>query len=298
MTNWLRREMNPIVGAYRATRGLRLRPGESIAAPTQVLSYGLEGASRRCEIDVYRPAGEAPASGWPSVFLVHGGGFAIGSKRMKPTQVIVRALADHGFAVFACSYPLTRGRLTVLEQAKWVTTAIDRAQGESAALGLDPRRRYAAGFSAGATLLLLAEASASAARFAAIAGVFGLYDFEALRGAGVSLFKRLVLGKPASLRDASPLHATGLTSPLLLLHGTADLLVPIDQARAFAERRRAAGLPVELVEIEGAEHAFFNDPQSSAAAAGLSALVRAFGGVVTDKAAVTAGSTREPRRES
>lgn len=280
MTNWLRREIDPIVGAYRATRGLRLRPGESIAAPTQVLPYALEGASKSCEIDVYRPDGEPPAAGWPSVFLVHGGGFAIGSKRMKPTQVIVRALADQGFAVFACSYPLTRGRLTVLEQAKWVTTAIDRAHGEGASLGLDPARRYAAGFSAGATLLLLAEASASAARFAGIAGVFGLYDFEALRGAGVSLFKRLVLGKPASLRDASPLHSFDVSSPLLLLHGTADLLVPVEQARAFAERRRAAGLPVELVEIDGAEHAFFNDPQSSAAAKGLASLLRAFGGAV------------------
>jgi acetyl esterase/lipase len=279
MTNWLRREIDPIVGAYRATRGLRFQPGESIVAPSRVLAYKLDGASRSFEIDVYLPAGEAPAAGFPSVFLVHGGGFAIGSKRMKPTQVIVRALVSRGFAAFACSYPLTRGRLTVLEQARWVTTAIDRAHREGAALAFDPARRYGAGFSAGATLLLLAEASAPAARFATLAGVFGLYDFEALRGAGVSLFKRLVVGKPASLRDASPLYAPGLASPLLLLHGTADLLVPIEQARAFAERRRAAGLPVELVEIDGAEHAFFNDADSSAAASGLATLVRAFGGV-------------------
>jgi acetyl esterase/lipase len=277
MTNWLRREIDPIVGAYRATRGLRMRPGESIAAPSKVLPYRVEGASRACEVDVYLPAGDPPAAGFPSVFLVHGGGFAIGSKRMKPTQVIVRALVDRGFAVFACSYPLTRGRLTVVEQARWVTAAIDRAHVEAASLGLDGTRRYAAGFSAGATLLLLAEASAAAGRFAGLAGVFGLYDFEALRGAGVSLFKRLVVGKPTSLREASPLHAGGLASPLLLLHGTADLLVPVQQARTFAERRRAAGLPVELVEIEGAEHAFFNDPQSSAAATGLAALLRAFG---------------------
>ncbi|MBL8743291.1 MAG: alpha/beta hydrolase fold domain-containing protein, partial [Myxococcales bacterium] len=173
MTNWLRREIDPIVGAYRATRGLRMRRGESIASPARVVPYAVDGAPRAHSIDIYLPARQAPPAGHPSVFLVHGGGFAIGSNRMKPTQVLVRGLADEGFAVLACSYPLTRGRLTVMEQARWVAAAADRAHEEGAELRLDPARRYAAGFSAGATLLLLAEASAPAARFAGLAGVFG-----------------------------------------------------------------------------------------------------------------------------
>jgi len=277
MTNWLMRELYPLVGAYRATRGLRFEPGDPIRVPSSVVPYRRAGDKRGpFEIDVYLPTGKAPATGWPSTFLVHGGGFAIGSKRMRPTQVVVRGLCDAGFAVLACSYPLTRGRLTVTQQAEWVTAAIDTAISEEGAFGLDPARRYAAGFSAGATLLILAEAGRERSRFTALAGVFGLYDFEALRGAGVSIFTRFVIGKRALFRAASPLHAAQLGCPLTLLHGTADLLVPIEQARQLAELRRKAGLPVELVEIEGAPHAFFNQPASPASEAGLRALTRAF----------------------
>ena len=48
--------------------------------------------------------------------------------------------------------------------------------------------------------------------------------------------------------------------PLTMLHGTEDALVPIEQARELYVSRRAQGLPVELHELEGAPHGFFNTP--------------------------------------
>ena len=42
--------------------------------------------------------------------------------------------------------------------------------------------------------------------------------------------------------------------PLVLVHGTADAVVPFREAAAMAARANATGLPHELIAIEGAGH--------------------------------------------
>lgn len=62
----------------------------------------------------------------------------------------------------------------------------------------------------------------------------------------------------AAYLDASPVRHVGTgTPPALLLHGTADPLVPIEQAEVFAAALEKAGVPVELVRMEGAGHGDF-----------------------------------------
>jgi len=61
----------------------------------------------------------------------------------------------------------------------------------------------------------------------------------------------------AALADASPItHVTPGAPPFLLVHGTADWLVPYAQSEQLAAALGAAGVPVELVPVEGAEHIF------------------------------------------
>jgi len=43
---------------------------------------------------------------------------------------------------------------------------------------------------------------------------------------------------------------------VLILHGTADELIPIDESEQLIARLRAAGDEAELVPIEGAAHGF------------------------------------------
>src|SRR5207245_5075202 len=57
--------------------------------------------------------------------------------------------------------------------------------------------------------------------------------------------------------EASPLAQLPLGSPAILVHGTADEVVPFDQSKRYAE---AAG--AELVPLEGAGHFEPIDPQS------------------------------------
>ena len=52
--------------------------------------------------------------------------------------------------------------------------------------------------------------------------------------------------------------------PLLLLHGSNDGLVPVEQARQLAAEREGLGLSTRLVIYEGAPHGFFNTPSPTA----------------------------------
>jgi acetyl esterase/lipase len=68
-------------------------------------------------------------------------------------------------------------------------------------------------------------------------------------------------GEDESFRDdyaaASPqTHVSAAMSALLLVHGDADRLVPIDQSRKFAEAAAAIGRPVDLITMPGVGHQF------------------------------------------
>ena len=49
---------------------------------------------------------------------------------------------------------------------------------------------------------------------------------------------------------------TSAAPPFLLVHGTADWLVPYTQSQQLSDALTAAGVPVQLVPVEGAEHIF------------------------------------------
>lgn len=53
-------------------------------------------------------------------------------------------------------------------------------------------------------------------------------------------------------------HATGGYPPTLILHGTADDIVPISAIEDFALRLRQLAVKVHMVAFEGRQHGFFN----------------------------------------
>jgi acetyl esterase/lipase len=62
------------------------------------------------------------------------------------------------------------------------------------------------------------------------------------------------LASPADLADSQD-------PPCLILHGTADKLVPVEQSEILARALAKAGVPHELVIIEGAPHSFHLQPK-------------------------------------
>jgi dipeptidyl aminopeptidase/acylaminoacyl peptidase len=56
------------------------------------------------------------------------------------------------------------------------------------------------------------------------------------------------------LYRARSVDADGIFDPLLLLHGSADLVVDVGASRALVARLQALGRPAELVEYDGEGH--------------------------------------------
>ena len=59
----------------------------------------------------------------------------------------------------------------------------------------------------------------------------------------------------ARLKQLSPIeHVRRDMPPFLLIHGTADTLVPFEQSRAMCDRMKSAGASCELYPVEGGGH--------------------------------------------
>lgn len=86
------------------------------------------------------------------------------------------------------------------------------------------------------------------------------FDFTELAG-GTNLFGRhfvLITDEKRRLeicKEISPVtHVSADDPPMLIIHGDADKLVPIQQAEVMVEKLKAAGVTVELVRRPGAGH--------------------------------------------
>jgi acetyl esterase/lipase len=197
------------------------------------LRPGLAYASadgRELAMDLYLPAGRAPGSPVPAVLLVHGEadpemlrgvrswGQYTGWGRLLAADGLAGVVAEHRAVAEA-------GFDAVVAE---VATALTAVHGRAAELGLDPGRLAVAAFSAGVPL--------TAATISRVP--------VPLRCAA------LCYGPPGDLQPTP-----GLPPFLVLRAGQddPDLNQSIDQFTAAAE---PAGVPVELLELPGAHHAF------------------------------------------
>ncbi|MBA3457940.1 MAG: alpha/beta hydrolase [Deltaproteobacteria bacterium] len=220
--------------------------------------------------DLYLPTDPNGAS----VVLVHGGGFVVGSRAMKPMRLLAARLSSARISVCAIDYRMIfrGGRLT---EALDDVLAAHAFWGERVAgYGLDPARVSMIGLSAGGTLAILAAARAAAGTVHRLVSCFGLYELDQLQGPA-SMLPRLLFGTSDRYdwRMRSPHHAEPPRVPTLLLHGDDDRLVPVEQARRLAARREELGLPTKLVVYPGAPHGFFNVTAGAAASAATSELI-------------------------
>ncbi|MEW1776612.1 alpha/beta hydrolase [Streptomyces sp. NPDC086777] len=254
LTTALRQALGPQAVAPRDSRGLwsivRLLVLPLISYRFDVrrvanLRYG--DAGRGHLLDVYVPrAGTANA---PVLVYLHGGAFRMGSKMIGARPLLYR-LAGRGWVCVSANYRLG-GRLDYADRLADVRQVIRWVRDSGAAYGADPSAVFLAGGSAGAHLAATAALTASAApgqpdgeeAGPPVAGAIGFYGYYGQADAGA---------------DSTPLaHLHPDAPPFLVVHGTLDTLVLVEDARHFAsEVGRVSTQPVVYAELPGTQHNF------------------------------------------
>lgn len=212
------------------------------------LSYG--DAGRRNRLDVYCHA--ARPSGGPVLIHLHGGGFHMGRKSFYSRALLVE-LARHGWVCISANYRL-RPRAVFPDYLVDAKKAIAWARRHAAEYGADPSVVFVAGSSAGAHLAATAALTANDSAFQP-----GFESADTTVAGAVCLFgyygpvDRARQPLPSSPFDYIQPDAP----PILIAHGEYDMLVPVGQARALAERLRDVSTsPVVYAELPGGPHNF------------------------------------------
>lgn len=248
-------------------------------------------------LDLYLP-GDAPHGGtFPAVIHFHGGGWRTGARSSLGPAVDgfglspIEQLVDAGFVVASADYRLSTVA-TFPAQLMDAKAAVRWLRANAAEYSVDPERIYAWGDSAGGHLAALAGLTPGAQEFReadttddSVAAVAAWYPPTDLVRMGVqarpdaiataddpgSREALLIGAQPAEAPDraaaASPItYARPDAPPFLLVHGTADRFVPVDQSTTLADALRQAGADVELLLVEDADHMWSLPDRSQAAA--------------------------------
>lgn len=228
-------------------------------------------AGESLRIDLHLPAqGEGP---FPTVLCLHGGGWVGGSRKQMTATLDV--LARRGYVAAAPDYRLAPAHRwpACLEDCKM---AVRWLRANAARFRIDPDRIGVVGLSAGGHLAAMLGMTSPQD---ALEGTAGLLDHSSRVQAVVSFAGPVDLTAPELLNDevqtrnllplfggplrekldayrqASPLlRRPQSPPPFLLVHGTNDAVVPVQQARAMADHLRHLGGQVVLLELAGEGH--------------------------------------------
>ncbi|MBX3030438.1 MAG: S9 family peptidase [Chloroflexi bacterium] len=212
--------------------------------------------------DAVAPAGELP----PLVVISHGGPTANTSRRL---DLAIQAFTSRGFAVIDVDYGGSTGYGREYRQrldGAWGVVDLDDCTNAAtwlAAQGLaDPARLVIRGGSAGGYTTLCAVTFRDV--FAAGASYFGVGDLEAL-ARDTHKFEsryldRMVAPWPEGVevyRERSPIHAVDrIRTPLLVLQGADDMVVPQAQADELVAALARNGVPHAYLLFQGEGHGF------------------------------------------
>ncbi|NBR46065.1 MAG: hypothetical protein EBT68_02970 [Verrucomicrobia bacterium] len=195
------------------------------ASITRNISYATNGGIT-LQLDAYRPAGAGP---FPSIILVHGGGFVSGSRGNGYIADLAAALQGAGYAAFDISYRLLGANSTGMAAAQEdLKGAINYVVANAGTLEVDTNRLGTGGGSAGAITALLVSYGSNRATFRprAVVDLWGA-----------------MYGDEGSIRAGDP--------PMIIIHGTTDTTVPYSYATAINSAATSVGVPVTFFSFNG-----------------------------------------------
>lgn len=202
----------------------------------------------------------------PLLMWIHGGGWCGGEKRICNE---FERFSCHGCAVLSIDYRFSQDA-PFPAQLIDCKSALRWARAHAAEYGYNAARVIVGGSSAGGHLAALMGVSNEAAAYdcgenleqsSAVQGVVDFFGPTDLSPERLPALKDELLallgGDPALAAQASPLRLiSGREPPFLILHGSADPLVPVVQSRAFYQSLTQAGVCAHYCEVPGGDHGF------------------------------------------
>jgi acetyl esterase len=223
------------------------------------IEYGRAGG-QSLQLDAFLPEGVGP---FPVAIIVHGGGWVAGDRKSN-VEPLFQPLVDGGFVCFSISYRLAKDLSVLGAAVEDVEQAIRYVQAHCAEFSGNRDRIALVGESAGGQLAAMAALGKGGSAIKAVLSLYAPTDLIQLARDSKVIpepFRQAVQGAPwagvvlARLRQLSPInHVRSGMPPFLLIHGTADPLVPFEQSRSMCRAIRNAGGVCDLLAVKGGGH--------------------------------------------
>lgn len=239
------------------------------------VQYGKAG-DRPLVLDIVRPK-ETSAKARPVIVFIHGGGWSGGNKSGGIGALVPFAASGNYFCV-SVEYRLS-GEAIWPAQIHDCKAAIRWLKANATKFNVDPAKIGVWGGSAGGHLVSMLGVTGGAkelegncgsadqsSRVACVVDFCGPSDFltiarvKATAGHNAYGAVSMLLGGPVEERKdvakaASPVtYVSKKSSPFLIVHGTADPVVPLAQAEELFAALKKAGADATFVKIEGGGH--------------------------------------------
>ncbi len=257
----------------------------------QGVTYATVG-DEKLTLDLAIPAGDGP---FPCVVMLHGGAWQMGSraeftsggkdKAGNRTPGWMEKLASEGYVAAAVSYRLAPKHKfpAMIEDAR---AAVRFLRANAKKYKIAPDRFAALGTSAGGHLALLCGLCDKSAGFdkgsntevsgkvQCVVDFFGPTDLTLLaatpkieEGYLFPVFGKEGRTDPTVYKNASPVNYVKKDAPpILILHGTFDLVVPIKHSELLRKNLTDAGATVEMISISFGGHGGWSARDSEKAA--------------------------------
>ena len=231
-------------------------------------------ADRAEKADLYLPAEDTARH--PGVVIIHGGGWSGGDKGAAREDNIGRTLAAHGYVCMSVNYLLAdpQGKKPAWPQNLYdCKTAVRWMRANAERLHLDPDHIGAIGGSAGGHLASMVDVTRPkdgldpsgpygefSCRVSCAVDMYGpvdLVDWKDIATLGKTRKEAPELYQQFSVMT----YLDKSTPPILILHGTADALVDVQQSRSLDAALTALGVEHHLEIVEGAPHSFHLQPK-------------------------------------
>ncbi|WP_395741454.1 alpha/beta fold hydrolase [Prosthecobacter sp.] len=230
-------------------------------------------AERKEKADLYLPADDGLKH--PAVLIIHGGGWTGGSKGAAREINIGTTLASHGYVCMSIDYLLHDAKSPTpcwpqnLHDCK---TAVRWLRANAERLHIDAAHIGVIGGSAGGHLAAMVgvtgpdaeldPASPYGDQSCAVQCVVDMYGPASFENRDVTALRKTRVEAPELYRQFSPLtYLDKKDPPFLVLHGTADKTVDVEQSKILDAALARQGVEHQLEIIEGAPHTFHLQPK-------------------------------------